>query len=383
MKRPLFQESELNIIGSYPGLKSVNLMGVMTGFGQPEILPRRNRPISGKENWRLLLTGKKPYWIPRYSLVVGDADVIGFRPRENSDNIANHQVWDGGLYYDYTGLGNIIYSAWFGLIWEFVPSIGGATVRPGTPKITDMNRWRDVVTFPDLDAVDWEACGRRNKEYLDTDKMVTLGIQCGIWERLIALMDCEPAAIAMIDDDQTDAVKDFFHELTTFYIDYISRLKAVCPGIDNVLIHEDWCHQNGPFFSPETAEEMLVPSMRRLADFCHSNGMFFEHHCCGRVEKMIETMMTTGADFWCGQQPPLNDTLALAKQYKDRPFAFGVPAPAIPEDASPTQIQDIADAFVEEYGDCRIFLGNREPVPPFLLDALYRAYRTKYSDYDY
>ena len=381
--RPAFSEHELDVVGAYPGLKSVDLLGIMGGIENLPVFPKRNRPITPKENWKLLLSGQKPYWIPRYGFVCGDDDVVGFRPRENSDNIANHQVFDGGAYFDYTGLGNIIYSAWFDLIWEFVPECGGATVRPGNPRVDDMNRWREIVKFPNLDEVDWEACGKRNKDYLNTDKMVTLGIQCGIWERLISLMDCDAAAIAMIDEDQIDAVKDFFHELTSFYIDYIGRLKAACPGIDNVLIHEDWCHQNGPFFSPDTAREMLLPSMRRLADFCHANGMSFEHHCCGKTEKLIEVMMETGADFWCGQQLPLNDTLAFAKKYKDRKFAFGVLAPAAPEGASQEQIQEIADQFIEEYGDCRIIFANMEPISPQMLDALYRAYRIRYSNYDY
>ena len=115
MARPIFSEKEFEVIGSYPGLKSVQLLGIMSGIDGRVAFPKRNRPITPYENWKLLLTGKKPYWIPRYGFVCGDDDIVGFRPRENSDNIANHQVFDGGEYYDYVGLGNIIYSAWFDL----------------------------------------------------------------------------------------------------------------------------------------------------------------------------------------------------------------------------------------------------------------------------
>lgn len=383
MARPIFTEKEMEVIGSYPGLRSVKLMGIMGGIDDRITFPKRNRPITPYENWKLLLTGKKPYWIPRYGFVCGDDDIVGFRPRENSDNIANHQVFDGGDYYDYVGLGNIIYSAWFDLIWEFVPSCGGATVRPGEPRVKDMNQWRDIVKFPNLDEVDWEACAKRNREYTTSDKLVTLGIQCGIWERLISLMDCDKAAMAMIDEDQEDAVKDFFDALTDFYIDYIGRLKKACPGITNVLIHEDWCHQNGPFFSPDTAREMLVPYMNKLADFCHENGMFFEHHCCGKLGPMADVMVKeVRSDFWCGQQD-LNDGLAMAKKYQDCNFAIGVQSPAVPDDATPEDIQKIADDFVAEYGDCKIIICDMTPIRPELLEALYRAYRIRFSDYDY
>jgi hypothetical protein len=51
---------------------------------------------------------------------LGKSDLLNFRPRENGDNIANHQVMDGGEYYDYVGLGDNIFSCWFDLIWEYV-----------------------------------------------------------------------------------------------------------------------------------------------------------------------------------------------------------------------------------------------------------------------
>lgn len=381
--RAQFTEAEFEQVGLYPGMKSVRA-AIRPGMKPMEIppAPKFNTPVTPKENLRLLLSGKKPYWIPRYA-VVGDSDISAFRPRENGDNIVNHQIFDGGDYFDYTGLGNVMLSSWFEIIWEYIPECAGATVRPGSPKIADINKWEEVLKFPDLDSIDWEACGKRNKEYLAGGKFNTLGIQCGLWERLISLMDCDRAAIAMIDEDQKEAVKRLFDKLTDFYIDYIGRIKKVC-DIDCVLIHEDWAHQNGPFFSPGTAREMLVPYMRRIADFCHGNDMFFEHHCCGSVKTLIEPMLETGADFWCGQQLPVNDNLALAKQYKDRSFAFGVPLPAIPENADTEEMERAAKEFVDEYGDCKLLFYNMVPnIPNEYLKILYKTYRMKFWDYEY
>ncbi len=342
--------------------------------------PEYNTPITAKENFKLLLSGKRPYWIP-VSAFVGKSDLLNFRPRENGDNIANHQVMDGGEYYDYVGLGDNIFSCWFDLIWEYVSEIGGATVRPGSPKVSDINKWEEYVKFPDLDKVDWKACGERNKELLAGDKFNQLGIQCGLWERLMSLMDADKAAIALIDEEQKEGVHRLFDKLCDFYDDYIGRVKDVC-DIDGVLIHEDWAHQNGPFFSPATAREMLVPYMQRIAESCKKRGLYFEHHCCGKVGPLIEPMLETGAACWCGQQLPLNDTLALAKKYKDRNFAFGVPYPAIEPGTSRQKMKEIAEKFLDEYGDCKLIAYNMAPVPDEFFDIMYELYRERYCDCD-
>ncbi len=112
--------------------------------------------------------------------------------------------------------------------------------------------------IPDLDALDWDRCENNNKDYLDTPQHNQLGILCGFWERLMSLMDVEGAAVALIDEDQSEGLHRFFDQYADFLIDYITRMKKIC-DIDGVLIHDDWGHQNGAFFSLDTAMEMFVP----------------------------------------------------------------------------------------------------------------------------
>jgi altronate dehydratase len=103
----------------------------------------------------------------------------------------------------------------------------------------------------------------------------------------------------------------------------------------------------------------------------------------GCVNSPAEVMVKeVRSDFWCGQQD-LNDGLALAKKYKNEPFAFGIQSPPVPENATMEEIQKIADDFVAEYGDCKIIICDLTPIRPELIEALYRAYRTRFSDYAY
>jgi hypothetical protein len=207
-----------------------------------------------------------------------------------------------------------MHSSWFDLDWEWEYAISGATVRPGNPKIKDINRWEDYVSIPNLDDLDWELYKEENRDYLKIDKLRLLGLQMSLWERLMCLMDVDKAAIALVDDDQKEGVHRFFNRLCDLYDDYFGRMAALY-DIDCVYVHDDWAHQKGPFFSADTAREMLLPYMKRLVASAHKRGMYFEQHCCGKAEMLVPVMIEAGVDMWCGQ-PKINDQDMLAQSIK-------------------------------------------------------------------
>lgn len=286
-----------------------------------EDMANRTKPITPKENFRLLLTGKRPYWIPETSLGPGNNDVRGFRPRICPDNVANHLVFDGEPPYEDYHESNIE-MGWFDIPWQYVPEVEGSTVKPGAPKVPDINEWEKYITFPDLDSYDWKTFGEKNKDYLNTNRMTQLCVfPGGPWERLMSMLDVENACVALIDEEQKDSVKRFLDKYADFVIDYIRRVIEVC-NIDSVLLHDDWGHQNGPFFSLDTAMEMLVPYLKRIIDYVHSQKMLFELHSCGKNESLVPAYIAMGVDIWCPQ--PINDYEMLVEKYKDAPIVFSL-----------------------------------------------------------
>jgi len=250
---------------------------------------------------------------------------------------------------------------------------------PGDPKVPDIQHWEDYVSMPDLDSYDWSKIAEENVEYLGSDKMNELGIQCGLWERLMALTDVVEAAIALYDEDQKPAVHRFFDAYANFIIDYIGRIADRVP-IHCVVLHEDWAHQKGPFFSADTAREMILPYLKRIIDYCHSRDMFFEIHMCGATEKLIPVMIESGAEMWCGQSD-LNDLIGMAKEYKDSGFLFGIPLPAVPEDASEEQIRALAKDFVDDIKDLNVgIFAMGSLVPPSFMNAVYEYSRVAFED---
>lgn len=366
---PAFDPKELEVIGVHPSSHATTMVpGADPAQTPPE--PIYNRPITPRENLKRVLSGQKPCWIPHTGWAF--CDVNNFRPRLIRDNYVTHIVLDGEDTITYDSL---TLKSWFNLEWVFVPTAGGATVKPGSPLIEDMNDWEKLIVWPDLDALDWKGMGEKNKAYLDTPQFNELGILDGFWERLMSLMDVSGAAIALVDEEQQDAVKAFFDKYADFLIDYIRRVKEVCP-IDGVLIHDDWGTQNGPFFSLETAREMLVPYIKRVVDYIHSEGMYYEQHSCGNCTQLVPAYIEIGVDFWNPQ--PMNDLSVIIPQCRGTRLHIATDHAPLQEDASEEEIRQAARDFVDRYQEENVIYASMMPHPAFL-EELYRYSRQVFA----
>lgn len=370
---------EREIIGMYPPIKSVELVGM---YGLPPT-PIMYRPIEARENFKMLFRGETPYWMPTCGWFGADTNM--FRPRQHPDNYANHQAFDGGEYIDFRKTGNLL-TGWFGLELQWEENVCGATAKPGPSKIQDINNWEDYVTMPNLDDIDWEAIVNDNKEYLAGDRIIQLGIQFGMWERLMNLMGVAEAAVALVDEDQQEGVHCFFDQLADVYVEYIRRMKNII-NVESVFFHDDWGTSTGPFFSLDTCREMIVPYIKRVTDTCHELGIIFEHHCCGKAERLIPAMIEQGDDYWY-PQPSLNDIDAMIETYKDSSMTFAVPTPVLTSEMTDKEIREVAKDWFEKYRDKGILLTmNADPIPeydiskyPIFVDAIYELSRIAYQD---
>ena len=362
--KPEFSPEELVQIGQNPPLRQGD-----TG------VPVFACPISPKENLQLLFDGKTPYWMPVLGMRGWDVHV--FRPRMFPDNYATHLVYDAEPPIPYE---SNLAKGWFDLTWEFVPKVGGATVHPGKPKVPSMANWEDYISLPDIDDLPWEESARINKDYLNTNNIRQIAFLSCLWERLISLMDVENAAVALIDEDEKEGVHRFFGQLCDLYDEMIDRAQKYY-GIDMVLWHDDWGTQRGPFFSPETHREMILPYIKRIIDSCHKRGMTFELHSCGLNEKLVPLMIEAGVDLWCGQG--INDFNKLAHTYKDAPIIFGIPCPTFDENADPELIRKTARDIVNTYAGCKVAINCLFNFPSTAFgNAIYEESRKAYQKLD-
>ena len=342
--------------------------GVVKGARGRIDLPLYSAPITAKENMKMAMLEKKALFLPNYRYFVN------FTPRAIPDNEARGFCFDGAENPHHPeGFPDML-----GTTWLFIEQVGGSMVKPGNPVLSDMNEWEEKIVFPDVDSWPWEKQKEISKDYMSNPELAyTPTILSGYFERLISLLDFEGAAMALIDEDQQDAVKAFLDRMADVYIKIIDRLCDDYPQIDGFTVHDDWGSQRAPFFSLDAAMEMLVPAMKKVADHIHARGKFYDMHCCGQVEALLPAMIEIGVDCWSGQ--PMNDKRKLYHQYGDK-IMIGVDSDPVPADMPEEEVAKMAKDFVNEFfvPGKYAMLGYNSPIQnPKFFEYLYRYSRMK------
>ena len=337
-------------------------------FGKAPVF---HTPVTPKENYFAMFEGKNPLWMPMTT------DCKGLDPRVDPDNIARGFVFDGEEPYDRAKYGG---PDMFGIEWVFVEQVGGSMVQPGKPYMEDANDWEKLIKFPDVNSWDWEGAAKGNAEWMEKNKdyVENLTLLNGTtFERLISFMDFEGAAMAIIDEEQVDAVKALCNAiLERVYFPYLENVKKYLPGITKITLHDDWGSQRAPFFSLNTAREVFVPVLKKFTDKCKELGYLVELHSCGHTEMNVPAYIEAGFQTWNGMS--MNDKRALFEKYGDQ-FIFGVDAPDVAGDmnASKEDLEAAAKEFCEFYirdGKCHV-VANCMRKNPYFIECVYKSSR--------
>lgn len=266
-------------------------------------------PMSEKEAYESLIMKKDPIWMP-YGVETGF-----FCPQVIPDNKARGFVFEKNMIPPEEFGGKDM----FGIEWVYVPVAGGSMEKPGVPHpLDDVNDWKEKIHFPDINAWDWDASGRENKDYLNNGKANFFWFLNGAgFERLISFMGFEEAAVALIDEDQEDALHELLSALTDLHIKMIDAACEVYgDGISGFCVHDDWGSQKAPFFSVAAGREFFVPEWQRLTSHIKSKGKIADLHSCGHIEAQIENIVDGGWQSWTPM--PMNDTHKLYEDYGDK-----------------------------------------------------------------
>lgn len=322
-------------------------------------------PVSSLENMKAFLNNETPCWMP-------DGDLITITPEIVPDNVARAFVQEENPT-DKKGGPDM-----FGVNWVYEELADGSMVVPGNPILDDPNDWKEVIKIPDVDSWDWEGSAKRNEKYVAGNDPVWFVQFTGLFERLISFMDFQNAAVALIDEDQKDAVKEIFTMLTEVYIKIIDHAIDAY-HINGYLFHDDWGSQRAPFFSREVWLEMIGPYVKILVDHCHNRGIIFELHSCGHTETITDVITSIGIDMWRPQ--PMNNVEKMYREFGDR-IKFGVRGPLF-KDSDPAEIQvKAAQDMVQQYNipGKYVFTSSAFETNVFRA-ALYEASRRAYLEH--
>ncbi|MBP5165818.1 MAG: methyltransferase [Oscillospiraceae bacterium] len=330
-------------------------------FSMSGRIPVFSYPVPVRDAYISFMRDRKPIW-----QLTGNETRI-FTPRIIPDNKARAFVFEAARFDSLKDGGGF---DMFGVEWEYVPVAGGSMEKPGQIMLEDMNDWESTLVWPDPDSWDWEGSAKENAEYVSGDTALQVWFQTGWFERLISFMEFEGAIMALIDEDQKDAIKAFFTKLGDLYIDMIDHYVHYFPQTACIYMHDDWGSQKETFFSPSIVEEMIVPYMKKVTDHIHSIGRVAELHSCGQIFKQVPNIIAAGWDTWSGQA--MNDTHKIYELYGDKLVVGVIPeqydANALSEEEQRAKAREFAEKFcrpdkpcvINNYGASALTLPYRE-----------------------
>ncbi len=237
--------------------------------------------LTPKENYLIAARCGKPEWVPVFG---EDANML---PPFIWDPDPDTQV------------------DWMGITW--VSDNAGAMPDGGKPAMTDITEWRDIIKWPDLSKIDWEAkvSEFKGSNIYDPDKVtICMANTAGIFLVPINMMGWVDGMVTMMEEPEeyealVSATADFICE----YIDYLG--KYFHPDI--IYSGDDVAAANGPFISQECFATMFKPYFTKIADKIHEVGALAEFHCCGNCQWVIDEEVDCGYDI--AQLPVPNDDL--------------------------------------------------------------------------
>ena len=320
----------------------------------------KNTPVSPRQNTQALFWDRKPCWMP------GPMDFT----KTCIPDFYNNHLGRGGAE-DTTDD--------FGLVWEYVEAVGGSIVHPGKPLMEDVNEWKEKIILPDIDTYDWEGAAKTVK--IDQRYSTEMSFINGFWfERLISFMDFEGAAMALLDEDQEDAIHELFTATTDLACRLVDKFCEYFPMMDGFNVHDDWGAQKAPFFSQEIAYEFFVPYMKKLTDHIHSKGRYATLHSCGHNAMRIQAFIDGGFDQWTPQL--MNDVRSLYENYGDK-IVLGVfpdrdDIASLSEDEQRAEARRFADTYCKPGKPAVLSIYGGRMVTPVFMDELYEYSRKLY-----
>lgn len=323
---PFDEEKEMRVVRVQPA---------MGFFPEQEIY---DYPVTEREAFAMTID-KHPVWL------LTRQETQAFVPVIIPDNICRGMICENTPFDPDTQAGG---KDMFGVEWVWVKSANGSMEREDVPRLfDDANDWKDVLVWPDVDSWDWEGNAALNESYLKQGKSIQAWIYTGFFERLISFMGFEDAAVAIIDEDQQDAVAELMMKLADLYCDIVDHFMKYYKHIDSFYVHDDWGSQNAPFFNAEIGRQLFVPAMRKLTDHIREVGAVPELHSCGcHGAYSIENIIAAGWACWSSQ--PMNPIADLWEKYGDQ-IVLAPPIDPFPADTPDEEMIRIADEFVEKF----------------------------------
>ena len=103
----------------------------------------------------------------------------------------------------------------------------------------------------------------------------------------------------------------------------IERLRQLdLTGVDGIFSGADYSHNLGPFASPATFRDLILPYLQQMAKYIHSKGLFWLYHACGNNWALMDLFVEAGFDAYQAIQASAGMDMKLLKERYGDKLAF-------------------------------------------------------------
>ena len=252
-----------------------------------------------------------------YLLTVVEHQKTGHIPRRTS----RVNVDCGGAYEEFENGPECGGFDGFGVKWEPTQSTGGALVPLSEPIVlTDITRWKEQVTFPDVDAVDWKGMAELQLAGVDRSRtVVEYSAYNAQFLRVTHLMGFMKGLCAFVEEPE--ACEELLDAITDYKIRCAERIAEYFRP-DFYTAYDDVATQSSLFLSPSVYRRLIKPQHKRVNDAVRAMGMYPVIHTCGKCEALIQDFIDEGAVAWTSAQP-VNDIAGILREYGNRISVMG------------------------------------------------------------
>jgi uroporphyrinogen-III decarboxylase len=184
----------------------------------------------------------------------------------------------------------------FGCIWN----MKGNDKNMGHPGRASLLSWDDFDEYllkytPDASDKSRYNVAKRMIEILNEEKYTILIYNCMGPSQVLGAMRGFDHYLIDHRRHPTE-LKKALKVVADYHIDVLKYSKKYGIDPDGIVIVDDLGEQTGPFFSPKTFENFYEESYRTIIDGAHDLGVDVHHHCCGKIDPLLEPLIKWGLD---------------------------------------------------------------------------------------
>ncbi len=178
-----------------------------------------------------------------------------------------------------------------------------------TAVIKDITKWREQVTVPNFDGLDWSEAEAKAKAVNREEKFCAVFCTRGLFERSQHLMGMQNAFMNyMVYPEEMAAL---LRVVADFKIETIKQVAAHLPP-EVIFYPDDWGSKQNVFLPPELWREIIKPLHTEIVKTAHDCGILFVHHADCVCQPLVQDMVEMGIDIWQGVIPQ-NDIVEIQR----------------------------------------------------------------------